>query len=439
MKRDTIEDNDGLFRKKQKLEDAGQSDDEFDDLEDTVQVKKKHAKVTDSDTYLDTVNRKILNFDLPLVCSASLATTNIYICLTCNKYLQGASESSPAYLHAIDTGHHVFINAQTSKFIILPEQLILSDTRAQDLHDIQLLLNPKFTKEMISSLDTKPRQSKTLNKETYDVGYIPLLNDYMSDISTSKITSQEGDPTLSHNALYYSLAHVPVIRDALLLYTQSETTPLTNQFSNLTKKIWSPYLFKNFTSSFAMENYLISCNLPLKINNNLRFFYSWIINSLIKENKKIFKDAFTGKLETNGKEVKFVNVSIKLPQESVFKSSISSSIEQYDLVKLIRDKKFKIIKHPKYLVIYIDRTNDMKIEGIEKQLNMNIVKFDPDLLQLDGNIEYQLISNITYDNKVYVLDKSRTRWVEFDSMSVKEVEKDLLFISNCELQIWELK
>lgn len=412
--------------------------DEFDDLEDFVEIEKNQVKFTDSDMYLDTINRKILNFDLPLICSVSLATTNIHICLVCNKYLQGASESSPAYAHAADTNHHIFLNTSTSKFIILPEQLILSDNMTYELHDIQLLLKPEFTTKMISDLDTTPIQSETLNKTKYNPGFIPLVNDSVSDIPNSRISEQRNF-TLKHNSLYYALAHLPFIRDKLLAYEQTETTPLTNELSILTKKIWSPYLFKNFTSSYIIENYLVSCHLSNKITVDLRLFYIWVINSLNKENKKLFKDCFSGKILIDmNKETKFINLPIKLPQQSVFKGSTSLSIEQYDLEKLLKEKNLKMVKSPKYLVLYVDRRNDMNLEGIEQKLNMNIVKFNPDLLQINSTLKYKLIANITYDNRVHVLDLSRNTWMQFDGINVKEIQKELLFLSNCELQFWEL-
>lgn len=428
----------------EKINDAGIGesplDDEFDDLEDKVQPENETIKYTDSDIYFDTINRRVLNFDMPLICSVSLATTNIHICLVCSKYLQGASLDSPANAHAIDTNHHIYINTQNSNFIILPEQLILSDARSRDLRDIQLLLKPEFNEKLISQLDTKPFQGKTLTGESYDVGFVPLINDYMSEIVDKRFESRESNSVLKHNTLYYALSHLPLIRDNLLRFEESEATPLISQLSRLTKKIWSPYLFKNFTSSFAIESYLVSCELPAKLLDDIRLFYTWLINTSIKENKKMYKDFFTGKLliENATKPIKFINISVKLPQESVFKGSTSSSIEQYDLEKLIKEKGLKIIKSPQYLTIYIDRTNDMKIEGIEQQMNMGIVKFDPDSLRLNDKYSYKLVVNLTA-NKVQVLDKAKNRWVEFDGVSVKEVEKELLFISNCQLQIWELK
>jgi U4/U6.U5 tri-snRNP-associated protein 2 len=427
---DTLIGNDSSKRFKTK--NPASSDEEFADLDDIIQLETINSKYTDSTLYLDTINKKILNFDMPLECCVTLATTNVHICLVCNKYLQGASTNSPAYMHAIDTNHHVFLNTKTNKFIILPEERILSKTREKELHDIQLLSNPEFNDRLISQFDFKPLYGETLNHEKYSVGYIPLVND---NIEVLKDGNSE-----EKNYLYYAIAHLSNVRDYLIKHENSDSTPLTNQLSNLVKKIWSPYLFKKFTSSYSIENYLTSCNLQPQMTSDIRLFYVWLINALIKENK-ILKHEFTGKLilaENKNKQVNFINLTVKLPEESIFKDGTSSSIKQYDLGKLIKEKKLQIIKPPKYLVIYIDRTKDFKVEGLKQQLNMNIVKFDPNLLQLESKFKYRLLSNITYDNSIQVLNKSNNSWIEFCGIQIKEIEKELLFISNCKLQFWEL-
>lgn len=421
-----------------KISASDDDDDEFDDLDDTIQLSSGNFKYTDSDMYFDTINRKILDFDLPLVCCVKLVSTNVHICLVCNRYLQGISSTSPAYLHAVDSNHHIFINTHTLQFVILPEQLILSEKRAKDLQDIRLLLNPKFDVNLIAKLDTIPLQSETLNHKKYDVGFVSLTNDIVNEGPDKKVDkeSDENGIILNHNSIYYTIAHMSLLRDYLISHKHSETTPLLNHLSLLVRKIWSTSLFKSFISSLAIENYLATCK-SLNHQDSLRVFYIWLINTLSKENKSI-KDMFTGKLVTsNNKTTKFITFTVKLPQESLFKDGSSSSIEQHDLLTLIKEKKFLITKFPKYLTIYIDRTNEMKMEGISKKLNMSIVKFNPDLLKLADNVSYRLVANITCEGKVQVLDKARQRWVEYDSINVKEVEKDLLFISNGYLQFWE--
>lgn len=414
-----------------------QEDDEFDDLEDSIQLESARPKEMNSDMYLDTINRRVLNFDLPLACNSSLATTNIHICLVCNRYLQGASINSPAYMHAVDSNHHIFLNTQTLKFIVLPEQLELSKEKTDGLRDIQLLFKPEFTDTLLSKFDTTTIEGKTLTHEKYTAGFIPLINDNILAIKDPD--SKDKNETLIHNTLYYSLSHISAIRDYLIRFTLSDSTPLTNHMSNLVKKIWSPFLFRNLTSSYAIENYLVSCRVGSQIREDVRLFYIWIVNILIKENTRL-KTLFTGKLILTNrpeKSVKFINLSISLPQQSVFKDGSSSSIEQYDLLSLIKAKNIQIINAPKVLTIFIDRSNPMKIEGINQTLNMSIVKFDPDLLEIN-NFKYRLVANITYENKVQVFNKASGNWMEFDGVNVKDVEKELLFIFNCKLQFWEL-
>jgi U4/U6.U5 tri-snRNP-associated protein 2 len=40
------------------------------------------------------VDRRVLDFDFEPVCSVSLATTNIYVCLACGKFFQGTTSFS---------------------------------------------------------------------------------------------------------------------------------------------------------------------------------------------------------------------------------------------------------------------------------------------------------------------------------------------------------
>lgn len=65
--------------------------------------------------YLDTINRKLLDFDFEKICSVTLRSSNVYACLVCGRYFQGRSVNSPAYSHSINAEHHVFMNLQNGK------------------------------------------------------------------------------------------------------------------------------------------------------------------------------------------------------------------------------------------------------------------------------------------------------------------------------------
>ena len=53
--------------------------------------------------YLDTIDRKILDFDFEKLCSISLSHMNVYCCLICGAYFQGRGKGTHAYVHALET------------------------------------------------------------------------------------------------------------------------------------------------------------------------------------------------------------------------------------------------------------------------------------------------------------------------------------------------
>ena len=100
--------------------------------------------------YLDTINRKVLDFDFEKLCSVTLLNVNVYACLVCGKYFQGKGSHTPAYTHSLDDDHHVFMNLHNCKIYCLPESYEILD---QTLNDIKYNLNPTYTQETINKLD----------------------------------------------------------------------------------------------------------------------------------------------------------------------------------------------------------------------------------------------------------------------------------------------
>ena len=65
--------------------------------------------------------------------SVSLSHTNVYVCLVCSKYFQGRGKGTHAYTHALETGHHVFLNLHTAKFYCLPDNYEIYDPSLEDI------------------------------------------------------------------------------------------------------------------------------------------------------------------------------------------------------------------------------------------------------------------------------------------------------------------
>ncbi|KAM7530708.1 hypothetical protein LguiB_034118 [Lonicera macranthoides] len=132
--------------KRQKLESSGHNYDEYDDDDDDRKgpSQGKHNRIVEGRRdcpYLDSVNRKVLDFDFEKFCSVSLSNFNVYACLVCGKYYQGRGQKSHAYTHSLEVGHHVYISLRTEKVYCLPDGYEINDP---SLDDIRLVLNPRF-------------------------------------------------------------------------------------------------------------------------------------------------------------------------------------------------------------------------------------------------------------------------------------------------------
>ncbi|KAF8204320.1 hypothetical protein K438DRAFT_1918145 [Mycena galopus ATCC 62051] len=151
------------------------NDEDEDDLEEEEDMQEP-TEVRASDLYLDTINRAILDFDFEKVCSVSLTNINIYGCLVCGKYFQGRGRNSYAYSHSIHEDHHVFINLQTAQVYVLPDGYPVSDP---SLDDISFVLAPSFSPASIANLSSPAHLAKPsydLANKVYLPGYVGLNN-----------------------------------------------------------------------------------------------------------------------------------------------------------------------------------------------------------------------------------------------------------------------
>ena len=96
-----------------------------------------------TDLYLDTIDRSVLDFDFEKLCSVTLSNINVYACLVCGKYYQGRGPKSHAYFHALDGGHHVYVNMQTKRVYVLPEGY---EVKSKSLEDIKFVVDPQYSK-----------------------------------------------------------------------------------------------------------------------------------------------------------------------------------------------------------------------------------------------------------------------------------------------------
>ena len=169
---------------------------------------------------------------------------------------------------------------------MLPDNYLVSDP---SLSDIIAVLSPKFSPSDLKVLD-KPahlsRPSFDLSNNSYIPGFIGLNNIKRHD---------------HINVIIHMLLHVPSLRDFLLLYPASHKNArakpeklapakdmlkrpeLLSRLSLLTRKLWSPRLFKSQVSphEFLQEvNRASKSKWRLEEQGDPAEFLGWMLNRI---------------------------------------------------------------------------------------------------------------------------------------------------------------
>lgn len=381
--------------------DGESSDDEGNSeiLESNKKRKHLHSSLSESGLYLDTINRKVLDFDSEKICSVSLSDSNVYCCLVCGKYLKGRDRTSPAFKHSMNDNHHVFIGFNDSNFYVLPENYKIDEKNSNYLKDIKYNLNPHYTQEDVKALYSLKEYSTDLSGSQYRPGFIGINNiNHTNDYS---------------NVTLQVLSHCNRLRDYLLVdQKQLDKIDLFKKLSIVFKKIWLKTLFKSHISTYDFIK-TVSLSSKNKFNlhkqNDPKEFLIWLLNKLnsefmseLKLNKSPISVEFQGKLlnRTNLKINKFWLVSLDLPGINIFKDE--NIVHQVTLNKILSDKlkDYKIIKFPNILILHIDRFKYKNNDG--KIANNTIVKF-PLTMELNdfNNLENE---DILIENESKITD-----------------------------------
>ena len=183
-----------------------------------------------TDLYLDTIDRSVLDFDFEKLCSITLSNINVYACLICGKYFQGRGTSTHAYFHALEDGHHVYVNMQTKKVYVLPEGY---EVMNKSLEDIKFVVDPRLSKEELNRMDREPRDAWDLGGKIYRPGFVGMNNIKENDY---------------FNVIIQALVHIPPLRNFLVLEDLSSKPELVQRFSILARKIWNTRAFKSHVS-----------------------------------------------------------------------------------------------------------------------------------------------------------------------------------------------
>ena len=416
-----------------------------DDGNPVVPLRQNAPAEGFGDLYLDTINRSVLDFDFEKLCSVSLSNINVYACLVCGRYFQGRGPKSHAYFHALEVGHHVFVNMETKRVYVLPEGY---EVHNKSLDDIKYVVDPKFTEQDVKNLDRIARESTDLSNKKYRPGYVGMNNIKANDYL---------------NVVVQTLAHVVPIRNFFLLHEFSQTaSQLPIRFSTLVRKIWNSRAFRNHVSPHELLQEIMlrsSKRFTLANQSDPVEFLSWFLNNLhltlggskTKPFSSIIQKTFQGRLrmesqaitaraDERGDRLRFEESSsiqtnvipymiltLDLPRTPLFRDAVEAKniIPQVPLTTLLQkysglhasEKTSNRIRHrllhplPQYLLFHIKR---FSVNKFVSERNPTIVTFpSPRGLDMSPYVEpnpevhpggepiyYEMVANIILDASV---------------------------------------
>jgi U4/U6.U5 tri-snRNP-associated protein 2 len=473
------------------LEEAGALDDEDDESAMAAPKRQTAPEAGYTDLYLDTINRKVLDFDFEKLCSVTLSNINVYACLVCGKYYQGRGPKSQAYFHALEEGHHVYVNMETKKVYVLPEGY---EVQSKSLDDIKFVVDPRMSKTEVARLDKEPKVSWDLSNREYIPGFVGMNNIKANDY---------------FNVVIQALSHVVPLRNFFMLEDLSSRPQIAQRFSTLVRKIWNPRAFKTHVSPHELlqEVALRSSkrfNLtdqadPVDfISNNLHLAVG---GSKTKPNSSIVQKVFQGTLKIESQEItaranagdrlrfedaavkteisKFLVLTLDLPAAPLFQDALEKNIipqvplttilGKYDGMRPQEKMKNRVryrLLHPlpPYLLFNIKRFSRNKFVS---ERNPTIVTFPTESLDMSPYVEpnpsihppgepiwYDLVANITHEAvkkkddsvegeqeskvwRVQVRDRAGGEWYGIQDLFVERERGETLFTKEAYVMVWE--
>jgi len=383
--------------------------------------------------YLDTIDRKVLDFDFEKLCSVSLSNLNVYACLVCGKYFQGRGKNTHAYNHALEFEHHVFINLYTEQIYCLPDGYEVIDA---SLADVKYNLHPKFRAADVPKLDGNTDFSHGLDGTDFLPGVVGLNNTKNTDWL---------------NVVVQALIRIPIIRNFFILESNYANTKslLVRRFGELVCKMWNGRSFKGHVSPHELLQavaHLSNKKFRIGVQSDPLQFMSWFIHKLHKDlggTKKVksscISRSFQGELEVtidtpvldedSKQEIKyttqvlkkpFMYLSLDLPAAPLFKDSMDHNIiPQVPLFDLLAKfdgeeedkdaatgvkKRYRLSRLPRYMMLHFKRFKD----------NNWFIEKNPTLVNFP-------IKNL--DMKSYKVSKEAPPVEELETMSVADLKK----------------
>eukprot|EP01086_Lenisia_limosa_P013924 TRINITY_DN43648_c0_g1_i1.p1 TRINITY_DN43648_c0_g1~~TRINITY_DN43648_c0_g1_i1.p1 ORF type:complete len:493 (+),score=113.78 TRINITY_DN43648_c0_g1_i1:2-1480(+) len=436
--------------------------------------------------FLDTVDRRSLDFDFAKVCSVSLSDQHVYACLVCGNYFQGRGPGTHAAFHALEAGHHVFINMKTKDIYCLPDNYKVTD---RSLDDIKYMVDPTYEPDEVCCLDQTESSKVANDGRDYYPGYRAF------NVSTL--------PSCDYAcSVLQMLCHVPDLRDFFLNkenYSHCHGT-LVASFGELVRKIWAPRALKCAVSPDEMLQAVSAASLKkyrVGQQNDPIPFLVWLLNNMHRElggsskKKTIITETFQGELEctttvradvedfdgntkkqavTSAKKNKFLVLGVDIPPPPLFKDSIEGSILPQIPLPVILSKydgktehiypdgtirKYQLTKLPKFLLLHLKRFTK---NTFDMDKNPTIVTFTVTNLEMkdllkDGDkvkvSRYHCLSSIahvgkgvpeegTYKTHIKHQGSQHNKWFELEDQYIQEILPEVVALSEAYVQCYQL-
>jgi U4/U6.U5 tri-snRNP-associated protein 2 len=125
-----------------------------------------------------------------------------YVCapistISTAKFFQGRGSHTPAYFHSLQAVHNLFLNLETTRVYCLPDGYEVVD---DSLNDIKSILAPRFTREQVLALDSKPSKR------------IPCVGEVEQDFVPGLIGLNNLKHTDGMNVVLQALIQIPPLR-----------------------------------------------------------------------------------------------------------------------------------------------------------------------------------------------------------------------------------
>eukprot|EP00536_Pseudo-nitzschia_multiseries_P006368 jgi/Psemu1/255329/estExt_Genewise1Plus.C_1340031 len=364
--------------------------------------------------YLDTIQRSVLDFDFEPSCSVTLESgPHVYACLVCGKFFRGKGKHTPAYTHAVDEGHFVFIHLTKGTFHCLPDDYEIKDT---SLTDVSAALHPTFTEDEIQKLDTNTGLARDLFGRRYLPGFVGLNNLHKTDYINSTIQA---------------LAHVRPLRDYFLRLGHRDTfadkatkakaphrmSDLVRCFGELIRKMWSNKRFKSNVDPHMLIQAISRASkkkFRVGLQAEVGEFMAWFLNQLHiglggtrKPGSSIIYRTFQGKIEVTTRQRKdkttdpnieetitdttFLQLTLDIPEKPLFRDDdgglvipqepLVSVMKKFDGINfseainksgMTQRKRYRLLDLPPYLILHLGR---FKTNNYSREKNPTIVAF----------------------------------------------------------------